>query len=341
MKITKGKVRSALKVVVYGPEGIGKSTISSHFPDPVYIDTEGSTKELDVSRLPVPETWEQLLEEVDYVAANPTICKTLVIDTFDWAERLCQKSVCEKNRWSSVSEPGYGKGYGAAFTEFCKLLSKLDQVIKAGVNVVGTCHAKITKFEQPDEMGAYDRWEMKLQNSNNSNSSQAVKEWADMVLFANYKTFAVKTDAGARKAQGGKRVMYATHHPCWDAKNRFGLPDVMDFDFKEIAHLFEAKEVKKEVKEEVKEEKKPEALPYPTDMGLEEKELRDLMKKAGITEDEVIVTFHAKGKFKDAMSFMDIDDWGFIKKSVIGNWNAFRNAVEKYGKEDPFINHEA
>jgi 3-mercaptopyruvate sulfurtransferase SseA len=76
-------------------------------------------------------------------------------------------------------------------------------------------------------------------------------------------------------------------------------------------------------------------------MGLEEKELRDLMKKAGITEDEVIVTFHAKGKFKDAMSFVDIDDWGFIKKSVIGNWNAFKNAVEKYGKEDPFINHEA
>jgi hypothetical protein len=134
-----------------------------------------------------------------------------------------------------VSEPGYGKGYGAAFTEFCKLLSKLDQVIKAGVNVVGTCHAKITKFEQPDEMGAYDRWEMKLQNSNNSNSSQAVKEWADMVLFANYKTFAVKTDAGARKAQGGKRVMYATHHPCWDAKNRFGLKDPLPLEYDSIS----------------------------------------------------------------------------------------------------------
>lgn len=43
------------------------------------------------------------------------------------------------------------------------------------------------KFEQPDEIGSYDRWEMKL----TKNVAPLVKEWADMVLFANYKTFVV------------------------------------------------------------------------------------------------------------------------------------------------------
>lgn len=47
MNITKGKIPSPLKVVLYGVEGIGKSTFASQFPAPLFIDTEGSTKNLD------------------------------------------------------------------------------------------------------------------------------------------------------------------------------------------------------------------------------------------------------------------------------------------------------
>lgn len=95
-----------------------------------------------------------------------------------------------------------------------------------------TAHAKMRKFEQPDELGAYDRWEMKL----SKNVAPIVKEWADTVLFVNYKTFVIKDEkTDSRKAQGGRRVMYTNHHPCWDAKNRYGLPDEVDFDFSVIA----------------------------------------------------------------------------------------------------------
>ena len=92
------------------------------------------------------------------------------------------------------------------------------------------------KFEQPDEMGAYDRWEMKLSKK----VAPLLKEWADMVLFCNYKTDVI-TDSNtkSKKAVGGRRVMYASHHPCWDAKNRYGLPDQMEMDFSQIARLFE------------------------------------------------------------------------------------------------------
>ena len=54
------------------------------------------------------------------------------------------------------------------------------------------------KFEQPDELGAYDRWELKL----DKNTAPLVKEWADMVLFANYKTVVVNVDGqGALKGK--------------------------------------------------------------------------------------------------------------------------------------------
>ena len=67
-------------------------------------------------------------------------------------------------------------------------------------------------------------------------------EWADMILFVNYKTFSVATDdkGTKHKAQGGTRTMYTTHHPCWDAKNRHNLPDEMPFEYERIAHCFKA-----------------------------------------------------------------------------------------------------
>ena len=238
--ITKGKIETAKKVVIYGPEGIGKSTLASKFPEPVFIDTEGSTKELDVSRYPTPASWNDILDDLDDAIDNAP-CKTIVIDTADWAEQLCSKEVCKQLKVRGIEDVGYGKGYTYLKEEFSRMLAICNKLIARGINVVFTAHAMMRKFEQPDEMGAYDRWEMKLSKQ----CSPLLKEWADIVLFCNYKTDVV-TDQNtkSKKASGGKRVMYATHHPCWDAKNRYGLPDMMDMDYKKIEKIFKNVEIK-------------------------------------------------------------------------------------------------
>lgn len=86
MEIIRGKQPGAKKTVIYGPEGIGKSTLASCFPDPLFIDTEGSTRDMDIVRTKEPSSWMMLMEQVMYVKNHPDICKTLVIDTQDWAE---------------------------------------------------------------------------------------------------------------------------------------------------------------------------------------------------------------------------------------------------------------
>lgn len=232
--ITKGKQESAIKIVFYGPEGIGKSTIASQCPDPVFIDTEGSTKQLDVARYPKPEYWKMILDEIED-ALEERNCKTIVIDTADWAEQLCIQEVCSSHSVKGIEDIGYGKGYVYVAEKFSELLRACDKLVEVGINVVFTAHAQMRKFEQPDEMGAYDRWEMKLSKK----VAPLLKEWADMVLFCNYKTTVI-TDSKtqSKKASGGKRVMYASHHPCWDAKNRFGLPEQMEMSFDQIAHIF-------------------------------------------------------------------------------------------------------
>lgn len=240
MEIISGKIATAQKVVIYGPEGIGKSTFAAQFPEPLFIDTEGSTKNMDLRRAPKPSSWTMLLEEVQEVKRHPELCKTLVIDTVDWAEQMCIEHICALHHKSGVEDFGYGNGYVYVKEELGRFLNRLEDLVDIGINVVLTAHAQIRKFEQPDELGAYDRYELKLGKKTSSQTSPLVKEWADMVLFANYKTYAITTDKEGKKhkAQGGSRVMYTTHHPCWDAKNRHELPDELPFEYGAIAHIF-------------------------------------------------------------------------------------------------------
>ena len=260
MEITRGKIQKAKKVVAYGPEGIGKSTFASQFPDPVFIDTEGSTAAMDVARLPRPTSWNMLLKEVEYIKSHPETCRTLVIDTIDWAEQLCVDHICSIHNKKGIEDFGYGNGYVYTKEEFGRFLNRLSDVIEVGVNIVLTAHAQLRKFEQPDELGAYDRWELKLGKKTQSQTSPLVKEWADMLLFCNYKTYSVATDKDGKKhkAQGGKRVMYTSHHPCWDAKNRYGLPEMCDFDYQVIKGILEEGAQKEEKKVEIPKEQKQE-----------------------------------------------------------------------------------
>lgn len=240
MNITSGKQPHAVKLVLYGVEGIGKSTFASQAPDPLFIDTEGSTKDLDIKRVdPSPRNWMEFVNYIQEIRNSAPICKTLVIDTADWAERMCIKHICDKAQKSGIEDWGYGKGYTYVYEEFGKLINALTDIVNKGINVIILAHAILKKFEQPDENGSYDRYTLKLNDSPKTSIANMVKEWADVVLFANYKTYVVDVD-GKKKAQGGSRVMYTTHHPAWDAKNRYGMPDELPFQFSEIAKIFGA-----------------------------------------------------------------------------------------------------
>lgn len=234
--VTTGVQSAPVKTVLYGPEGIGKSTFAAQFPQPVFIDTEGGTKRLDVARLPQPTSWAMLLDEVAEVTKGNVPCGTLVLDTADWAERLCAQAVCARAKVKGIEDFGYGKGYTYVKEEFGRLLDSLSDLIDAGMNVVLTAHSIIRKFELPEETGAYDRYELKLGQKAGNQCAALAKEWADMVLFVNYKEIVITTKDNKKKVSGGKRVMYTAHNPCWDAKNRHGLAEELPFDYQEITN---------------------------------------------------------------------------------------------------------
>ena len=124
MEIIRGKIKSAKKVVIYGPEGIGKSTFAAQFPEPLFIDTEGSTAELNVARTKRPSSWTMIIEQIKEVMNTPGLCKTLVIDTIDWAENLCIEHVCQTRGKKGIEDFGYGNGYVYTKEEFGQWIEK-------------------------------------------------------------------------------------------------------------------------------------------------------------------------------------------------------------------------
>lgn len=244
MKIISGKIKKFQKVVLYGPEGCGKSTFASRFPRPLFIDTEGSTAHLDVDRLERPSSWVMLMQYLDALKKDSQGYQTLVIDTVDWAEHLCVEYICHKYQHNGIEDFGYGKGYMYEKEEFGRLLNRLQDLVDTRMNVVLTAHAMVRKFERPDQP-PYDRYELKLNKAGAQKISDMVKEWADMLLFANYKEEVYKVDSKdgsskKTKVVGGQRVMYTSHHPNWDAKNRHGLAECLPFEFAQIAHCIPA-----------------------------------------------------------------------------------------------------
>ena len=235
---------SGIKTVLYGQEGVGKSSLAAKIPGIIFIDCEGSTTKMDVRRLPVPTSWAMLCDEMEYILQNAAVkgyC-AVAIDTFDWAERLAIQAICQEHNVKGIEGFGYGAGWQYEAEMIGRFLEHTDRLIKAGIHVILICHAVTRQATLPEELDKYDHWELKLGNKTTNKIAPLLKEWSDMTLFLAFKTQVMAADDKGKthKATSVQRVMYATKSAWWDAKNRFGLPDSMPLDYGAIAHLFTA-----------------------------------------------------------------------------------------------------
>lgn len=308
MNITKGKKLSAQKVVIYGVEGIGKSTFAAQFPDPLFSDTEGSTNALDVSRFDAPNVWEDLIDQAKYVKTHQP-CSTYVVDSIDWAEKLCMEALCKTSAKKSIEDFGYGKGYTLLAEEIARYLNLLQDIVDNGINVVLVAHSIIRKIERPDDENSFDRYELKLQKK----TAPLVKEWCDMLLFCNYQTYTQKDSNGKVKAQGKARMMFTSYNPVWDAKNRHGLPDELPFEFKSIAECIPTFD-KKDKAEKAKKNNiaKIEALTEDNhedyiEVKTKQDVIREALKARGISE-ERLMQFLKEKKLVDKQQLDDLTE---------------------------------
>jgi adenylate kinase family enzyme len=234
MKFTSGKKVRAQRLVIYGPESTGKTTLAAAMPEPVFLDTEDGSAHLDIVRAEV-HSWSDMQNGINAVSRGDVAAKTLVIDTIDWAEKMLAEHICQKAKKSGLEDFGYGKGYTFLAEAFSKFLRELDNLIDTGISVCVLAHSTVKRFEAPDGAQPYDRYELKLSKQ----VSPLLKEWCDALLFLNWDTKIKQSETGKGKAVGGKeRIIHAIHSAAWDAKNRHQLPESFAATIENLKPLF-------------------------------------------------------------------------------------------------------
>lgn len=221
--IKKNESLSAPRVLVYGVEGIGKSTFAAGAPAPIFIQTEDGLGSLQVDHFPIATSVTDVLDAVSALFDGQHKFKSVVIDSLDWLETLIWRDIESKY---DAKDLAYGKGAMLAAEKWREILDGLNALRnQRGMIVILIAHCEIKRFDSP-ETEPYDRYQPKLQ----ARSSALVREWVDAVLFANYRTVVQKADVGFNKTVSrgistGERLLFTAERPSYMAKNRYSLPE--------------------------------------------------------------------------------------------------------------------
>ncbi len=221
----------APRIVLHGPAGVGKTTFGSSAPNPIFIQTEDGLGKLEVDAFPFTQTFQDVLDALNILHTSEHNYQTVVLDSLDHLEPLLWKHLCNHyvgpkgERYESIEDFGFGKGYMLALDLWRQLLSALfDLRNDRGMAFILIAHSEIKRFESP-MTDSYDRYQIKL----HKRASDLVQESVDCVMFADYKTVIEKEEGGFNKVKTrgistGQRYLYTEARPSFIAKNRYGLP---------------------------------------------------------------------------------------------------------------------
>jgi hypothetical protein len=231
-RVQRGRVAKPPRLLVYGTEGIGKSTFAAGALRPVFVQTEDGLDEIDCAKLPLATTFDEVVAALAELRTERHDFETVVIDSLDWLERLVWDRVCRESGVTTIekADGGFAKGYVHALTYWREIVGHLDRLRNdRGMVVVLIAHARVEKFEDP-ESSPYDRYTPRL----HKHAAALVGEWCDAVLFATRKFRTQTEDAGFNRRRtiahavgkgGGERVLRAVGGPSCVAKNRYGITE--------------------------------------------------------------------------------------------------------------------
>ena len=218
MEFSTGKIAHNYYVCIYGPPGVGKSTLCVSADRSLFLDFEGGTLNLDANRVSNFETIEQIFDLLKTIVEGNELnskFNTLVIDTIEIVEKMIFDFVAARHGKKSISDIPYGKGHDEAAELMFQFLNLLSEVRNSGKNVIILAHEAIRKYESPIS-GTYDRYVPKLHHKSLSYLHAKV----DGVFFMSRDI--VVSDGKAFTKNGRKIFTEETAHLI--AKSRYDLP---------------------------------------------------------------------------------------------------------------------
>jgi hypothetical protein len=213
-RIVKGKIERPPRVLIYGFEGVGKTTAAIGSPDPFVIDANKGSGQFNVRRVFV-DTWEEILAWTEAIERSEVKCSTVVYDTVADLEQASHAFLFPGTTVTKY-EGGFNKGDDVVTMEWRKFLAQLERLWAKGVGIVFVSHAKVKTFQDPTGP-SYERFELACRQS----LAGLLKGWCDYVLFARENVVVAAEKNKAVKARTtGERWLYTKRVPAYDAKAR-------------------------------------------------------------------------------------------------------------------------
>ena len=227
---------SPLRVLIYGPDGVGKTTFAASARGAIVLPAEDGAASPSVARLPAAQPWADVLDALAELRQGDHAHQALVLDSIDWMESLMIAHVCAKHKKESLESFGYGAGYSLVFDETRGFIAQLDRLrADKGMAIIGVCHSTVKAFNNPEGEN-FDRYELKLQAAKNANTAALWREWSEFVLFANYETLVSTSKKGSVKGESnGARYAFTQRTAAFDAKSRLALPERLPLDWGSFA----------------------------------------------------------------------------------------------------------
>ena len=225
--IQKGKRQTPPRLLIYGIEGIGKSTLASNAPKPIFLSTEDGLDRIDCNSFPLCRTFDEMMSYLKALKDEKHDYQTLVIDSLDWAEKLVFAHVCKQFGAKNIekADGGYARGYEHALTYWDQMIDTMRPLREEkGMIIILLAHAKVEKHNDP-ESAEFDRFSPKLHKKANA----LWCEWCDAILLATREFGAAKGEKS-----GGKRILRCIPSATCNAKNRYNLPEIMPLEWEPL-----------------------------------------------------------------------------------------------------------
>ena len=227
------------RMLIHGVEGCGKSTFASNAPDPVFIQTEDGLAQIDVSKFPLAESFDTVIDNLDDLLNEDHSFQTVVIDSVDWLEKLAAQKALEEFREKkpniTLADFDFGKGYAKLIPLFEAIIDRLNRLRRERkMNIVCIAHSKLEKIIDPTG-ASYDQYAPRLDKRING----LLKEWSDIISFAHTKVSRTEEKDGFNKRtiaksvkdkNGNSRILTLESSPAIVAKSRYLLPAEMPLD---------------------------------------------------------------------------------------------------------------
>lgn len=232
--VSRGRLTQPRRVVVYGVKGIGKTSLVASAPNPVIADVERGSGLIDTNRVDTFETFDDVLDFTRMLAAEKHDFQTVGYDSLGEIERLVWGAVCQAASVEGIDNVGggYGKGRAAAVDKWRSLRAEIERLQRdRRVDVYMIGHADVRTVKDPSVAEDYEQFQIRLDKQ----AAALWTEWADLVLFARYDT-TIRKDSRkkVRGVSSGARLLYTKADAGHDAKDRYGLPEVLPLDYAEL-----------------------------------------------------------------------------------------------------------